>query len=206
MNLQSLEQKWSWGMSLARYSIPDPENHWNKVKSVQGEMINSYKYHSDLNEYQRRAISLDFAHQVFQLLKRELSNNYPNPNRPPFDVVIGLPENRNTGYSLPRDLCKILSEIHPWLSDGFASVTKSRPGQVLKSLAKDERPEKVSGLYIVNKEAMPNPRFGILIIDDVFETGSTVGSLCDTLESEFPGIPRFVIALTHLVAAERVLI
>jgi predicted amidophosphoribosyltransferase len=96
-----------------------------------------------------------------------------------------------------------LADEHKWLKDGFEGVTKTRAGEVIKEVPYDERTAKVAGLYAIDKNKMPTPKFGFLIIDDVFETGSTVGGLCKTLEKEYPGVPRYIIALTHLHATER---
>lgn len=190
-------------MSLALYSKPYRETKGEKVNTTQGEMINLYKYHEELTPEQREKIAQTFAAQVFNLIRTELKRDYPNPTKPPFDVVLGLPENRNTGRSLPKDLCRILAEEHLWLSDGFSTVTKTRPGTVLKEIPASQRREKVLGLYAIKKGASLSPKRGFLIIDDVFETGSTVSGLCDTLQKEFPKVPRFVVALTHLHATER---
>ena len=205
MKLPDPSKRWKWGMSLALYSKPYRETNGEQVNTSQGEMVNSYKYHEEMTAVQRARIANNFAEQVFQLIKNELKRDYPDPNHPPFDVALGLPENRNTGRSLPRDLCTILSEQHPWIRDGFSAVTKTRAGTVLKGIPPEERPDKVSGLYAIDMKKLPSPHHGFLIIDDVFETGSTIGGLCDTLQKEFPTIPRFVVALTHLHATERML-
>jgi predicted amidophosphoribosyltransferase len=39
---------------------------------------------------------------------------------------------------------------------------------------------------------------GFLIIDDVYESGSTLREICRTLNREVPEIPRYVLTLTHL--------
>jgi predicted amidophosphoribosyltransferase len=82
-------------------------------------------------------------------------------------------------------------------------VIKTRAGEIIKEVPHNERPAKLAGLYAIDKDKMPTPNFGFLIIDDVFETGSTIGELCKTLEKEFPEVPRYIVALTHLHATER---
>lgn len=205
MHLPNQNSQWTWGMSLALYSKPYRETKGEQVNTTQGEMINRFKYHEELSTIERNEIAEIFSEQVFNLIKKELSKEFPDRKNPPFDVCLGLPENRNTGRSLPRDICRNLSLEHSWLKDGFACVTKTRTGVVIKAVPLDERPEKVKGLYKIDRNLLPQPRRGFLIVDDVFETGSTVGGLCDTLEYEFPQLPRYVIALTHLHATERML-
>jgi hypothetical protein len=203
MDLPNKEQLWTWGMSLGLYSKPYRETQGTRENTTQGEMINLFKYHEDIEESQRARISNEFAREVFGLLAKELRQEFPTSLKLPFDVCIGLPENRGTGRSLPRDICRILSEEHMWLGDGFESVTKTRTGVVIKEVPHEQRPAKVAGLYAIDKNKMPVPTFGFLIIDDVFETGSTVSELCKTLEQEYPRVPRYIIALTHLHATER---
>jgi adenine/guanine phosphoribosyltransferase-like PRPP-binding protein len=96
-----------------------------------------------------------------------------------------------------------LAEEHKWLNDGFEGVAKTRAGEIIKEVPHSERPVKVAGLYAIDKEKMPAPKFGFLVIDDVFETGSTIGELCKILEKEYPEVPRYIVALTHLHATER---
>ena len=194
---------WTWGMSLGLYSKPYRETGGIHANTSQGDMINLFKYHGDIEDSQRLQISKDFTKEVFGLLAREFRQKFPTTSKLPFDVCIGLPENRGTGRSLPRNVCRILSNEHRWLKDGFDSVTKTRTGEVIKEVPHDERPAKVAGLYAIDKSRMPSPEFGFLIIDDVFETGSTVGGLCKTLEKEYPGVPRYIVAHTQLHATER---
>ena len=203
MELPNKEHLWTWGMSLGLYSKPYRQTGGVHENTTQGEMINLFKYHEDIEDSQRTRISKKFAGEVFDLLAKELRQKFPTSSKLPFDVCLGLPENRGTGRSLPKNICRILSDEHKWLQDGFEGVTKTRSGEIIKEVPPDERPAKVAGLYAIDKSKMPTPKFGFLIIDDVFETGSTIGALCKTLEKEFPGVPRYTIALTHLHATER---
>ena len=203
MELPNKEHLWTWGMSLGLYSKPYRQTGGVHENTTQGEMINLFKDHEDIEDSQRTRISEKFAGEVFDLLAKELRQKFPTSSKLPFDVCLGLPENRGTGRSLPKNICRILSDEHKWLQDGFEGVTKTRSGEIIKEVPHDERPAKVAGLYAIDKSKMPTPKFGFLIIDDVFETGSTIGALCKTLEKEFPGVPRYTIALTHLHATER---
>ena len=203
MELPNRDHLWTWGMSLGLYSKPYWATGGTHENTTEGDLINLFKYHEDIGEAQRMRISNEFARKVFGLLANELRQNFPNSSKLPFDVCVGLPENRGTGRSLPRNICRILANEHKWLNDGFEAVTKTRAGEVIKEVPHDERPVKVAGLYAIDKTKMPAPKFGFLIIDDVFETGSTIGALCKTLEKEYPGLPRYIIALTHLHATER---
>jgi hypothetical protein len=203
MELPNKENLWTWGMSLALYSKPWRAIGETPEKTTQGEMINLYKYHEEINYATRKRIAKAFTSEVFALLAKELRRKFPTSKKLPFDVCVGLPENRGTGRSLPKEICELLADEHAWLKNGFEGVIKTRTGEVIKGIPHDERPGRVEGLYAIDRYKMPSPEFGFLIIDDVFETGSTVSGLCKTLEKEYPGVPRYIIALTHLHATER---
>jgi predicted amidophosphoribosyltransferase len=203
MELPNKNNLWTWGVSLALYTKPYKETNGTIEKTVQGEAINKYKYHEDLGVAERKLIAKDFTQQIFKVIKQEFESKFPNPVNPPFNVCLGLPENRNTGRSLPRDICHLLSVQHSWLTDGFHGIRKTRPGNTIKGIPHDKRFGIVKDLYAIDSELLPKSKIGFLIIDDVFETGSTVSSLCNTLNNVYPNIPRFVIALTHLHATER---
>jgi hypothetical protein len=193
---------WDWGISLSPYSHPYGQLGVELTHTPNGELINSYKYHSYLRPERRDGIVRTFTDQVFSAVYEEFHERFPLAEHLPFDICLGPPENRETGHSLPREVCRLLSEEREWIIDGFAGIRKTRQASTLKGIPQAERKNHLAGLYEVNKETMPYSNFGFLIIDDVFETGSTVSSLCETLEEEYPGLPRFVIALTHLRLAE----
>ncbi len=204
MDLSNKSNLWVWGMSLGLYSKPYEETDGNREFTTNGEMINRFKYHEGrLDQVERDAIVNNFTLQVFNVIKTELAARYPDQQSPPFDVCLGPPENRDTGHSLPRNICRNLADEHDWIRDGFAGITKTRKGKVIKDFLHKDRPSELEGLYAIDRSRLPSPESGFLIIDDVFETGSTLEAMCNTLEIEFPKIPRFVITLTHLHATER---
>ena len=126
MDLPNKEHLWTWGMSLGLYSKPYRETGGTHENTTQGEMINLFKYHEDIAEAHRTRISNEFAREVFGLLANQLRPKFPTSSKLPFDVCVGLPENRGTGRSLPRNICRILADEHKWLKDGFEGVTKTR--------------------------------------------------------------------------------
>ena len=203
MELPNPRGLWTWGISLGPYS--QPHDHPNGVleHTLLGDMINKYKYHDRLLNSRRAAIARSFTDQVFTAIYDQFHEEFPAREKLPFDVCLGPPENRNTGHSLPGAVCQLLSQDRQWIVNGFSGIRKTRSAEVMKNVPRSERAEHLRGLYEVNKETMPYSNFGFLIVDDVFETGSTVNAVCETLEEAYPHLPRFVVALTHLYSTER---
>lgn len=116
-----------------------------------------------------------------------------------FDCVIPVPPNINSDLSLPSEVSKYLATKLPRLTDGGASIIRVKPIPSMKSISKIEmRAEILRGAYELETEKLPKDLSGFLIIDDVYETGSTIREVSRTLKRYFPEIPRYVITITHL--------
>lgn len=78
--------------TLALHSKTYRETNCEQVNTIQGEMISSFKYHDELWESERNKIAQNFAKQVFNLIKKELRLEFPDPKNPLFYVYLGLPK------------------------------------------------------------------------------------------------------------------
>jgi predicted amidophosphoribosyltransferase len=201
MKLPNEPDSWVWGESLNRYTMPYSETHGVPTKTPEGQWVHDYKYASEMDLHERTRITREFTNRVFELIKRKFSDF--DKTKIPFDVCISPPGNRDIEFPLPNQVCKLLCRDHSWMKLGSHAISKTRVSPVLKNVDPENRPQTVKGLYRVDLDVMPLPTRGILIIDDVFETGSTLRSLCEALEAAYPLIPRYVVTLTHLYSAER---
>lgn len=191
---------WSWGMALAPYSKPFSESRGPSDRySDLGNHVHFYKYQTMLTDEQRLAAALEVTNVVDRFIIREFEYKFPDSHRPPFDACIAAPNNRRGGHSLPNQICQSLGQIHPWLTDRSGDLTKTRCLPVMKELRREERSTALTNGYAIRTPIPPPPRFGVLILDDVFETGSTVSAICQALELAYPSIPRYVIAVTHVL-------
>ena len=122
---------------------------------------------------------------------------------PPFDVCLGVPPNNSKGISICRQIGRGLVQAYPtWLHDGFSLIKRTKAIGPVKRKSKAEKEALLTGLYTIDLTSSLKPKRGILILDDVFQTGSSVKELCKTLDAVWPGIPRFVITVTHLKDTE----
>jgi predicted amidophosphoribosyltransferase len=109
--------------------------------------------------------------------------------------------NGTSGHSLPQDLAALLSSRYAWLRNVSECMSKIKDLPQMKSLPDyNERKETISEAYIVDTNYDLSGATGLLIIDDIYESGSTLREFCRTLKRSVPDIPRFVISLTHLRA------
>jgi hypothetical protein len=185
---------WEKGVSLSLYS-----RSYNPITQKQdftdlGQAVHEYKYYKDLPLPRRQELVRVCSGAITRTLKLEDEIERPN-----FNSCIGVMPNRNSGHSLPKDLALQLSIKFDWLRDDSNCLSKVKELPVMKSLTDYSlRKEALKGAYEVTPDYDFGGIRGFLIIDDVFESGSTLREICRTLNRVVPEIPRYVLTLTHL--------
>jgi hypothetical protein len=185
---------WEKGVSLSLYSRSyDPVTHKQDFTDL-GQAVHEYKYYKDLSLPRRQELVRVCSGAITKTLKLEDEIERSN-----FNSCIGVMPNRSSGHSLPRDLALQLSIKFDWLRDDSNCLTKVKELPVMKSLSDYSlRKEALKGAYEVTPSYDFDGIRGFLIIDDVFESGSTLREICRTLNRVVPDIPRYVLTLTHL--------
>lgn len=190
---------WLWGVSLNTYSewseLDDLPGSFAKANTEHGQAVHEFKYKSSSISTTRYEEIVNF---FFGEIRRVFEHLEKDHKDAPFNLCIAPPMNLDGHPNLPLTLCARLDSKYAWMQAGFRTIEKTRTGLVMKNTSRNEREVAVSGLYRARRSPSEHEVKGILIIDDVFETGSTVNEICRALEVAFPGIPRYVIALTDL--------
>jgi hypothetical protein len=192
--LPNTHKLWVKGFSLGVYSGSFDSFTQKQDFSELGQAVYEYKYFRSLPDSRRQELVRFFSSRIIQTLRLE-----EDAERPNFNSCIGVMPNRNTDSSLPLELALQLSIKFDWLRDDSNCLIKTKELPVMKNIADhDVRISELKGGYKV----LPGYDFkgvkGFLIIDDIFETGSTLRELCRTLNHVVPNIPRYVLTLTHL--------
>ncbi len=190
---------WHWGVSLNTYSemseLDEMPGTFVKSNTEHGQAIHEFKYKSTSISATKSQEIVDFFLGEIQRVFEQLEKDY---QAPPFNLCIAPPMNLDGHPNLPLALCARLERQYAWLEVGYSVIEKTRNGVVMKNTDRREREVAISGLYRARKVTRESGVTGVLIIDDVFESGSTVNEICRALEATYPGIPRYVIALTDL--------
>jgi predicted amidophosphoribosyltransferase len=179
------------------------ENHWvhgwaldaytNRLgKTPYGELINAIKYRLQNDP----ELAVEKAELLLSDLKKFLVNLYPIQYRP-FDCILYPPSNTERNFQLMEYLAnKLASETVPNRS---SEIIKIKRHSTVKSVSGKERTATlINSMKLVPDLSKAKPK-GILIIDDVLETGSTAKELCRAVNDAWPGVPRYYVALTYLM-------
>ena len=188
--LPNIDGIWDFGKSLGPYS----EKAFHR--SRWGDWVHQYKYENHLvSEDVLQQIEESFAEAVMRFLLFELEEKFPK--QAPFTHCVAIPPNNRDGISLPRGVCRALSENHSWLSDISGSLTRRKKVDSIKGKSRLEKLGITKGLYGLSPWSGMDAVRGILVIDDVFDTGSTMSSACEALKQVLPGVALYVVTLSH---------
>lgn len=191
--LPNTHKLWIRGISLSVYSRS--YDYYSQIQEFSrlGKLVHDYKYLKYLKPERRREIIEECSKAVVDELHIKQS-----PVKESFNCLISVPPNINKDISLPDQVATALASEFTWLRNCSNAIAKSREIPSIKTTDKGNRSEAIKGAYSINPSLLPEDICGFLIIDDIYDTGSTVREIARTLKREFPEIPRYVITLTHL--------
>lgn len=157
-----------------------------------GQAVHKFKYYTSLSTQDRDKI-LNFCLIAF---KRALEEKFGK--EPPFNLIVAAPPNRVGAHSLPPLIAKGLAEQSGGsLVDVGTSLTKVKDVPVLKNLDSTGKAIALSDAYLF-KANLPEPRRGILIVDDIYDSGATLRFIARAINVNYPNLPKYVMVLTSL--------
>jgi predicted amidophosphoribosyltransferase len=183
---------WTFAGALSLYSIRrKPFVQYTDL----GRAINKYKYHFDsLTDTQKREIELMCFEAVISCLQRK----YPIP---PFNIIIPVPPNNDSRISLGHRITELcIDRYKDTFVNGSQYLKKTREIKSIKSIPGiniDERKEHLKNAYRL--EEIQDVRIrGFLVIDDVYQTGTTVRGIAQALQDRYSETRRYLVTLTAL--------
>ncbi len=157
-----------------------------------GKAIYEYKYYKKLPPQDRDRIQDFCVRSLKKFMAEQFGINLP------FNFVVGVPANRPDSHSLPPFLARDLAgRSEGALLEVGKLLVKQKEIPVLKNLDNDEKSKALLDAYLF-KPMLPNPKRGILIIDDIYDSGATLRSVARAINATYPDLPKYVMTLTAL--------
>ena len=187
LNSRDTSGLWVEGWALSKYSS-EPYK-----KTHVGSLIKKIKYEKS-PEYSLEKRSSDaklISTQIINMIKWLY-----NPKDLPFDLCVCPPSHMFKPLDLPDFICRSISGGS--IKYAERSIIERIPLSTIKVGPKEERTKKLLDNFVFDCPESLYPAKGILIIDDVFDTGSTVSGVSRAISAQFPNLPRFVITAAYI--------
>lgn len=187
--LNSIETSSLWieGWALSKYS----SEPYKKTRI--GTLIKKIKYYksADYSPANRNSDAKIISDEIIKMIKWLY-----NPKDLPFDLCVCPPSHEVKSLDLPDFICKAISGGS--VKYAAKSIIERIPLRTIKALPKEDRGKKLVDNFVFNCPKDFYPSKGVLIIDDVFDTGSTITGVSRAISAQFPNIPRFVITAAYI--------
>ena len=187
LNSRETSSFWTEGWALSKYSA-EPYK-----KTGIGGLIKKIKY--DKSPEYNLSVRTSDAKKVSDEVIKMIKWLYDSDDLP-FDVCVCPPAHQVKPLDLPDFICKSISGGKIKYAQG--SIIERMPLSTIKVGPKTDRSSKLVDNYVFDCPEDSYPSKGVLIIDDVFDTGSTVIGVSRAISAQFPKIPRFVITAAYI--------
>jgi predicted amidophosphoribosyltransferase len=189
------------GWSLGKYSGKLEEStkihtHFGYLKF--GKLVHDYKYASfkgddSSGQLMRKSIMLEINASVDYFL-----NGYFPMNRRDFDTIVAVPSSRGSTSTIQSEICSHL--VKKGFKEAVGAVHVKETGRVAtKNIpGLQERLKSVGARYELGRpNDLQNAR-GLLLVDDIYETGATLRSTVEILNQVVPSIPKYFLTVTYI--------
>ena len=187
LNSRETSNLWIEGWALSKYSA-EPYK-----KTRIGSLIKKIKYNrsSDYSLIKRISDAKIISDEIVNMIKWLY-----DPLNLPFDICICPPSHDVKPLDLPDFICNSISGGSVKYAE--KTLIERIPLTTIKSGPKQERSKKLVDNFIFDCPESLYPSKGVLIIDDVFDTGSTITGVSRAVSAKFPNIPRFVVTAAYI--------
>ena len=182
---QNLAGRWKGGWALDLHTLSSTINSdgsYNNIKSEIGEALFLLKYRNDSRQ-------IDFlVNELVEFLKTRMVLKY-------LDVIIPVPASLQRESQPVYDICDKVGKLLDINTD-FSFIEKIKETQQLKSIKDIEERKKIinNAFQVTDSNKYKNKK--VLIIDDLYRSGTTLMELTHLLYDEAQVQNVYVVTLT----------
>ena len=187
LNSHETSSLWIEGWALSKYS----SEPYKKTRI--GALIKKIKYYksADYSITDRTSDARIISDEIIEMIKWLY-----DPADLPFDLCVCPPSHEVKPLDLPDFICKAISGGSVKYAE--KTLIERIPLTTIKAGPKEDRGKKLVDNFVFDCPETLYPSKGVLIIDDVFDTGSTITGVSRAVSAQFPNIPRFVISAAYI--------
>lgn len=201
-----------WGLS--KYTIW--QNETSTLNSQQGDtrigsLIYDFKYRKRANSpkgepltsIEIKEIQDKSFEQIYKSTEYFINNYFPKHMRE-FDSVVAVPSTRGTLRTIPDEICTKLRDHDLIYLKDIIQVTdaKIEEGKTQNIHGFVNKAEKLKNKLTLGKTKGFGSIQGVLVIDDVYQTGATARRILEILNQIVPNVPKYFLAVAFTVLDE----
>jgi predicted amidophosphoribosyltransferase len=189
---------WALGKYSGKLEEKSTKAHTEYGYLKYGKLVHDYKYESfkgieSSGKSMRKSIMLEINASVDYFL-----NGYFPVDRRDFNTVVSVPSSRGSISTIQSEICRHLVQkgfneaidtVH--VKDKGRVATKNIPGL-------QERLKSVGARYELGRSNDLQNAKGLLLIDDIYETGATLRTTVEILNEVVPDIPKYFLTVTYI--------
>lgn len=207
-------QKYIERWALSKYKIwPQETSQLNEQagKTKIGSLIDEFKYREHANDPTIRPLTAfekkelqDICFQNIYETTNYFINNYFPPALREFNAVVAIPSSRGISRTIPDEICmKLQSNGLIYLKDLIHVTEVAIPGGKTQNISGFNRKiEVLRNKFVLGKNKEINSARGLLVIDDVYQTGATASRILEILNQIAPNVPKYFLAVAFTVLDE----
>ena len=189
---------WALGKYSGKLDEKSTKTHTEYGYLKYGKLVHDYKYESfklaeSSGALMRNSIMLEINSSVDYFL-----NGYFPFNRRDFNTVLAVPSSRGSTSTIQSEICRHL--VENGFKEAIGAVYVKDKGRIAtKNISGfQERLKSVGARYELGKSNDLQSAKGLLLIDDIYETGATLRATVDILNEVVPGIPKYFLTVTYI--------
>ena len=174
VNVQQIHGNWDLGYSLDKHKIKSVfKGHsletgrplFDTLRTDAGEALFQLKYRSDLTQIK----------PIAEQIKESIVGYFPTAS-----IVIPVPPSRNRVTQPVHEIAKNLaSSLQLYYTENLISKNNNAP-QMKDLETKEEKIKALSGAFSIN-DILNNGKFDIIIVDDLYDTGTSLEAITSIL-------------------------
>gem|GEM_PF-6589761 len=189
---------WALGKYSGKLEEKSTKAHTEYGYLKYGKLVHDYKYESfkgieSSGESMRKSIMLQINASVDYFL-----NGYFPVDRRDFNTVVAVPSSRGSISTIQSEICRHL--VQKGFNEAIDTVHVKNKGRVAtKNIpGLQERLKSVGARYELGRSSDLQNAKGLLLIDDIYETGATLRTTVEILNEVVPAIPKYFLTVTYI--------
>ena len=189
---------WALGKYSGKLEEKSTKTHTEYGYLKYGKLVHDYKYESfKSSESSGKSLRSSIMLEINTSVDYFLNGYFPSTRRD-FDMVVAVPSSRGSASTIQSEICRHL--VQEGFQEAVGSVHVKEKGRAAtKNIpGLQARLKSVGARYELGSLGNLQNAKGLLLIDDIYQTGATLRTTVEILNAVVPAIPKYFLTVTYI--------